>query len=180
MVRQLSSLEIQILRAISEGCRTPAEIAKRLNVSFREVQRIANFLALENFIRIRLGSNLFEPSENETYWLLQEGSRIVARQGLTASTQVLAAVQLPDLQRAIVILLYNYGDTYDTSIRKLLQKRLGFFATDEQVSQAVESLLSQGILTVKTSFAIFLFVASFVRRRVGLTPYGYEIARKSV
>jgi len=64
MVRQLSSIEIQFLRAISEGYHTPAEIAKRLNVSSREVQQIANLLELENFIRIQLGSNIFEPSEN--------------------------------------------------------------------------------------------------------------------
>jgi len=149
-------------------------------VSSREIQQIANSLELENFIRIQLESNIFEPSENETYWLLQKGSYIVAEQGLTASTQGLAAVHLSDLQRAIVLLFYNYGDTYDNSIRTFLQKRLGFFATDEQVSQAVESLLNQGILAVKTSFAIFLFVASFVRRKVGLSAYGYEIARKSV
>jgi len=106
----------------------------------------------------------------KTYWLLQKGSYIVAEQGLTASTQGLAAVHLSDLQRAIVLLLYNYGDTYDNSIRTLLQKKLGFFATDEQVSQAVESLLNHGILAVKTSFAVFLFVASFVRRKVGCQP----------
>jgi predicted transcriptional regulator len=201
-IKEIEAFDLIVLKNIAEGLNKISLIAEKLNVSENEISISISKLILNDLIEIKTKKRRLL-SEETIYKIKDKGLKILEeKKDLIKEIEYYKKIEtlfpieilkeeieevrevkkeeISEIEENILILLYKKKEIINENLKNDLKKRFNKEYDYYEINEALEKLLSNGLIAIKSAFTAMIFFTTYSKIVYGLTDKGYEFIEKII
>ncbi|MEM2928407.1 MAG: hypothetical protein QXP60_05535 [Nitrososphaerota archaeon] len=203
-IKDIEIFDLIVLKNIAEGLNKISLIAEKLNVNENEISVSISKLILNDLIEVEikkrrlLGEEAIYKIKDKGLKILKERKDLIKEKEIEhyrkietlLPTEILKEEveeikeiekeEISEIEENILILLYEKKEIINENLKNDLKKRFNKEYDYYEINEALEKLLSKGLIAIKSAFTAVIFFTTYSKIVYGLTDKGYEIIEKIV
>lgn len=203
-IENIEVFDLIVLKNIAEGLNKISLIAEKLNVSENEISVSISKLILNDLIEVEvrkrrlLGEETIYKIKDKGLKILEEKKDLIKEKEIEHYRKIETLLpieilkeeieevkkeeveEISELEKNILILLFEKEEVISENLKNDLKKRFNKEYDYYEINEALEKLLSKGLIAIKSAFTAMIFFTTYSKIVYGLTDKGYEIAEKII
>ncbi|MEM1574709.1 MAG: hypothetical protein QXF09_00035 [Nitrososphaerota archaeon] len=202
-IENIEVFDLIVLKNIAEGLNKISLIAEKLNVSENEISVSISKLILNDLIEVEikkrklLGEETIYKIKDKGLKILEEKKDLIKEKEIEHYRKIETLLpieilkeeieevkeeveEISEIEENILILLYEKKEIINENLKNDLKKRFNKEYDYYEINEALEKLLSKGLIAIKSAFTAVIFFTTYSKIVYGLTDKGYEIIEKIV
>jgi predicted transcriptional regulator len=203
-IKEIEEFDLIVLKNIAEGLNKISLIAEKLNVNEDKISVSISKLILNDLIEVEIRKRRLL-SEETIYKIKDKGLKIleekkdlikekeieyykkietlfpfeILKEGIEEVKEV-KKEEISEIEENILILLYEKNEIVNENLKNELKKRFNKEYDYYEINEALEKLLSNGLIAIKSAFTAMIFFTTYSKIVYGLTDKGYEFIEKII